>query len=45
MSISAAFQTLGLTIGPGIQAALSPLQCSERSAESYISLDMFTAAG
>ena len=45
LSIAAAFQTLGMTVGPGLQAALSPLQCSEPSIESYISLDMFTTAG
>ena len=45
LSIAAAFQTLGMTVGPGLQAALSPLQCSEPSTESYISLDMFTTAG
>ena len=45
ISIAAGFQTLGMTIGPGLQACLSPLQCSEPSTESYISLDMFTTAG
>ena len=45
MSIGYGFQCLGMTIGPLIQAALSPLQGSEPSTESYISFDMFTAAG
>ena len=45
LSIAAGFQTLGMTIGPGLQACLSPLQCSEPSMDSYISLDMFTTAG
>ncbi len=39
------FQTLGMTIGLGLKACLSPLQCSNPSMESYISLDMFTTAG
>ena len=45
MSIGYGFQCLGMTIGPLIQAALSPLQGSDPSTESYISFDMFTAAG
>ena len=45
ISLAAGFQTLGMTIGPGLQACLSPLQCSEPSPDSYISLDMFTTAG
>ena len=45
ISRAAAFQTLGMTIGPGLQACLTPLQCSKPSMESHISLDMFTTAG
>ena len=45
ISIAAGFQCLGMTIGPALQASLSPLQCSEPSMDSYISFDMFTAAG
>ena len=45
ISIAAGFQCLGMTIGPALQASLSPLQCSEPNMESYISFDMFTAAG
>ena len=45
MSIGSAFAMLGGTIGPGIQACLSPLQCSEHGMESYLSFDMFTASG
>ena len=45
ISIAAGFQCLGMTIGPALQASLSPLQCSKPSMDSYISFDMFTAAG
>ena len=45
ISIAAGFQCLGMTLGPALQATLSPLQSSEPSIDTYISLDMFTAAG
>ena len=47
LSILAAFQSLGMTVGPGIQAALTPLQCSpsESNLFPYFSVDMFSAAG
>ena len=48
MSIASSFQSVGFTLGPGIQAALTPLQCTDIKAQSssqYISFDMYTSAG
>ena len=48
MSIASAFQSVGFTVGPGIQAALTPLQCTDIGAQpsdQYISFDMYTSAG
>jgi len=47
LSILAAFQGLGMTVGPAIQAMLTPLQCSPNDAEDfpYFSFDMFSSAG
>ena len=45
MAILSAFQSLGFTLGPGIQSALTPLACSESSGDPTISIDMFTVAG
>lgn len=46
MSIISSFQSLGFTIGPGIQAALTPLQCTNTTGqEQYFSFDMYTSAG
>ena len=45
LSISLAFGHLGITVGPGIQAALALFHFSTPSENTYISMDMFTAAG
>ena len=49
MSINTGFQSLGLTLGPGIQAALIPIGCSPPSkTEShgrYFNLDIYTMVG
>ena len=48
MSIASSFQSVGFTLGPGIQAALTPLQCTDikgQSSSQYISFDMYTSAG
>ena len=47
LSILAAFQGLGMTVGPAIQAMLTPLKCSPNDAEDfpYFSFDMFSSAG
>ena len=47
LSILAAFQGLGMTVGPGIQAALTPLKCSPSNEDDfpYFSVDMFSSAG
>ena len=47
MAMIQSYQALGFLIGPGIQAALTPLGCSEPRGEdeAYVSFDMFTATG
>ena len=47
MSIASAFQSVGFLIGPGIQAALTPLECTDVNTEnsSYFSFDLYTSAG
>lgn len=47
LSILAAFQGLGMTVGPAIQAMLTPLKCSPSSEDAfpYFSFDMFSSAG
>ena len=47
MAMIQSYQALGFLIGPGIQAALTPLGCAEPRGEdeAYVSFDMFTATG
>ena len=47
MSIASSFQSVGFTLGPGIQAALTPFKCTDVGAEDsqYLSFDMYTSAG
>ena len=48
MSIASSFQSVGFTLGPGIQAALTPFKCTDiegQSSSEYISWDMYTSAG
>ena len=48
MSIASAFQSVGFLIGPGIQAALTPLECTDINAQDsdkYLSFDLYTSAG
>ena len=45
MAMLSAFQSLGFTLGPGIQAALTPLDCSDLNDKQEISFDMFTVSG
>ena len=50
LSILASAQSLGFILGPGIQAALTPLQCSDAAenagdGEPYFSIDMYTVPG
>ena len=47
LSILAAFQGLGMTVGPAIQSMLTPLKCSpsDEDAFPYFSFDMFSSAG
>ena len=47
LSILAAFQGLGMTVGPAIQALLTPLKCSPNTEDAfpYFSIDMFSSAG
>ena len=48
LSIASSFQSVGFTLGPGIQAALTPFKCTDIEAQSspqYLSLDMYTSAG
>ena len=47
MSIASSFQSVGFTLGPGIQAALTPFKCTDVEAEDsqYLSFDMYTSAG
>ena len=47
MAMVQSAQALGFLIGPGIQAALTPLQCGEPRdpKDSYITFDMFTSTG
>ena len=47
MSIASAFQSVGFLIGPGIQAALTPLECTDvnTNSVSYFSFDLYTSAG
>ena len=49
MSINTGFQSLGLTLGPGIQAALIPIGCSPasitESQERYFNFDLYTTVG
>ena len=42
LAILSAFQSLGLTLGPAVQAAFTPLKCSSGNGQ-YFELDMFTA--
>ena len=45
MAILSAFQSIGFVVGPGIQAALTPIKCGDLSGGPTISFDMFTVAG
>ena len=49
MSINTGFQSLGLTLGPGIQAALIPIGCSPaiitESQERYFNFDLYSTVG
>ena len=48
LSILASAQSLGFILGPGIQAALTPLQCSDAVDEEggpYFTIDMYTVPG
>lgn len=47
MSVASSFQSVGFTLGPGIQAALTPFKCTDVEAEDsqYLSFDMYTSAG
>ncbi len=40
------FQSLGAVVGPLLQAAVTPLQCSDKvDQDTYIDLDLYTACG
>jgi ceroid-lipofuscinosis MFS transporter 7 len=39
------FQTMGFVMGPGIQAALTPIGDSEIPEESVVVFNMYTATG
>ena len=49
MSLNTGFQSLGLTLGPGIQAALIPIGCTPSSLiesnERYFNIDLYSTAG
>ena len=45
MAILSAFQSVGFTIGPVIQAALTPLKCADLADSQTVVFDMFTVAG
>ena len=49
MSINTGFQSLGLTLGPGIQAALIPIGCSPaiitEPQERYFNFDLYSTVG
>jgi ceroid-lipofuscinosis MFS transporter 7 len=45
MAILSAFQSLGFTLGPGIQAALTPLECTDPTDGQGLTFDMYTVSG
>ena len=49
MSLNTGFQSMGLTLGPGIQAALIPIGCAPsslvQSHERYFNIDLYTMVG
>jgi len=45
LSILSLFQTIGFVLGPAIQAAVTPLGCSQEYLEGHLSLDMYTLTG
>ena len=46
MSLLSAMQSLGFIMGPGIQAALTPIQCADVDYENpYFAIDMYTISG
>jgi len=50
MSILSAAQSLGMIVGPSVQAALTPIKCSDRAVnagpdDTYLAFDMYTASG
>ena len=45
ISILSLFQTLGFMAGPGIQAALTPVGCSDNYEQGVLKLDMYTISG
>ena len=46
LSILSSAQSLGFIIGPGLQAALIPIQCSDQVDQAtYLAFDQYTAAG
>ena len=47
MSLIQASQALGFTVGPAIQAALTPIGCSAeaKSGGTFLSLDTYTTCG
>merc|ERR1719341_1389401 len=45
LSILSLFQTIGFVLGPAIQAAVTPLGCSQEYLEGHLSVDMYTLTG
>ena len=45
-ALNSAFQSLGAMCGPLLQAAVTPLQCTDKlDQDTYIALDLYTASG